>query len=222
MGSTGPGATPAGQADAKERALDGLERLDAVSRHDSPAHPVDLCVQEPAIRRERLHRSARRRGPHERDEIGWLQLRVDELVEALTRGLEALGREAQVVNDQRNRALDLFLRQLRRRRRRRRRLALLHDRLGRARLFARRLHRHEPRERDVLDLPVLPQLEVLRGQIGDDAAVLVGDDGVDAHGVDADPEDGLRLGDGCRRLRRRPHERRRQHAGNQTNGEPAT
>ena len=76
----------------------------------SPAHPVDLRVQEPAIRRERLHRSARRRRTHERHEIGWLQLRVDELVETLTRVLEALGREAQVVNDQRNRALHLFLR----------------------------------------------------------------------------------------------------------------
>ena len=42
------------------------------------------------------------------------------------------------------------------------------------------------RDRDRLHLAVLPQLEVGRRQIGDEIAVLVGDDRVDANGVDAD------------------------------------
>jgi hypothetical protein len=49
-------------------------------------------------------------------------------------------------------------------------------------------HRHELREGHPLRLPVLPDLEVGRGQVGDDTTVPVGHDRIKAYGIDADAE----------------------------------
>src|SRR6266545_98660 len=51
-----------------------------------------------------------------------------------------------------------------------------------------RKHRHELGERDLLQLAVLPHLEIVRRQVGDDAAVAIRHDCIEAHGVYSDPE----------------------------------
>ena len=168
-----------------------LERLDAVPRRTVPAQAIDRGMQHASIGGERLQRAARPAGPDERDEIGRLQLAVDECMERALGVLKALDREAQIVDHDRQRALH--------------RLAL-HGRWGpkaatstreparadnrRSRRFAplRNQHRHELGKRHRLPLAILTHLEILGGQVADDAAIAIGHDRIDPHGVDTNPE----------------------------------
>ena len=157
--------------------VDRLERPDAAARQRRPPHLVDRGVQDASVGRQLLQCAPRGAGPDQRDQIAVLHLLVDEPCAApcawapcsptRCRGRRrrapwcaapcpwssrpdetsgAAGPTGQVASRQ----------------------------AAWAGAAAR-----QPdvlRERDRLQLAVLPQLEVVRGQVGDEVAVLVGDD----------------------------------------------
>jgi hypothetical protein len=151
---------------------------------------IDRGVQHASIGRERLQAVEGAAGAHERDEIVGADFPIDERVQCLARAHETLHREPEIVDDDGKGALDVFAPDLRgswhaRRGRGRRRIV-------RWRSGGSREDRHEFGERDFLDLAVLPDLEIGGGQIGDDAAVAVDDDRINADRINRDPE-ALRL-----------------------------
>jgi hypothetical protein len=172
--------------------VDGLETLNGVARHDVPPDAVDSGVQHTAVGRERLQRAHGASGAHQRDEVGRPQLAIDERVERATHVLDTLDREAEVVHDQRECSLHVLFfdrRQRRRRQRGSRRNGRNNGwRCGSGIRVRTRKHRHELCECDRLRLAVLPHFEVGRGQVGNDTAVPICDDGIDAYRVHANPE----------------------------------
>lgn len=166
--------------------VDGRKRLDGGARERVPLQVLDRGVQHAAIGRERLqpvHRPAR---ADERDEIAGLHRFVDEVVQAALGVMEAFDREAQIIDDDRDGALDVLAAHGRVRQGRRADHVVRFQCRGGRRPLRRNEHRHVLGERHLLRLAVLKDLEVVRREVAHDLAVLVGDDRVDAHGINRD------------------------------------
>ena len=147
-------------------------------------------MQHTSIGGERLQRAARPSGPDERDEVSRLKLAVNECMEGSLRALKALDRETQIVDYDRQRALHCLALHGHGRQRRGLDRGTRRRNNPRSRLFARlrHQHRHELGKRHRLLFAILTHFEILSGQVADDAAVAIGHDGIDPHGVDTNPE----------------------------------
>jgi hypothetical protein len=154
-------------------------------------------VQDAMIGGELLHHVDRGAGANHRHQIWWLQLAVHERVQGIPGRGHAFERHAEVVHDQDDGPLDC------------RRRGRGGDSCSVGRSGARTGSRRPGRSRDVdpsrqhhlLGPPALVDVKVVGCQIGDELAVLVGHDHVDADGINAHAEGGNRLG--SRLLRRR-------------------
>jgi hypothetical protein len=143
-------------------------------------------VQDSAIGRERLQTAHRASGAHDGDEVCCADLAVHERVQRALRVMQALPRQAQIIDHDGERPLDVF--------------PLDGPDGGGGPIGLRSLHscgwrrcgaavyRYELSERDFLGFAVLQDLEVFSGQIANDPAVTIRDDGVDAYDVDGNAE----------------------------------
>ena len=164
------------------RLTDRREALDARARLPIPLECVDGGVQGLPIARELLQRVARGAGADDGDEIVRAELLVDEAMQRVAHRRIALERRPEIVDDDHDRPLHFAGGESLGRRR--------PGRWRRRRAGARRWagNRHPSHERDLLGSAVLVDVEVVGRRIGDEFAVLVGDDGVQPDDVDGDSE----------------------------------
>ena len=175
-----------------------MRRSSAAATERVPADAVDGRVKLAPVGGELLQRSHSRAGADDPDEVSRLHLLVDEFLQRVLHVRGALERKAEIVHHEGDRAADVFAPQADRRRWSRGALCAAR---GRGRGWGRGGRRRDVGEiRDLLLAAVLVDLEILGVQVRHGTVARVGDDRVDLHQIDDDPDNGVLL---RRALRRR-------------------
>jgi hypothetical protein len=148
-------------------------------------------MQRLAIVCERPQHPSRLSRPDNRDEIGRQQSGVHEHAQRPPRIVHTFDGESEIVHDEHNRPAHLLAREWRRRHRRRHRCGRFRNRYRPGGPAFRRSDRrdgYELRERDLLPLAVLEDVEIRRRQAANDFSLPIGDNRVDRHDVHRDAE----------------------------------